>query len=457
MSYTDLSFWLFLAALLVGVSWLPGRWRGLWLGLGSLWFYAAPDALRLVWLAGIAALALPVARSDRMAPRAVAIAALVLVLAWARFAELVGLPDPGAPPGLSFIVFTAIALIVDAHRRARDNAHAYTHERAWRWRDMALHLLWFPKLLAGPIERAGDLIPQLRGIALRPGLALVGLAFVLTGLVKKVVIADSLAPMVEAGFAHPALAAPVDLIMAAYAFAFQIYCDFSGYSDIAIGLSALVGLRLTRNFDRPYLSATVAEFWSSRWHISLGHWFRDFVYIPLGGSRHGRARQVLNLMALFLLSGLWHAGLGYGVGWGFIVWGALNGVFVAVETVLPAPVRRFPRLLRGIVTFHLILVTWVFFRAASLTDATTLLRRIAQSVPEWPTLIPSYPLTADHRFAFALIALLLLAEAASGPRALAERLAAWPLPLRWAGLYAGIALLLLAGRWQETGFIYAGF
>ncbi len=444
MSYTDLTFWLFLALVLAGVRLLPVRARRLWLGLVSLWFYGASDVMRLVWLGGVCAVTLAAAAPGR---RGMGIVALVTLLVWARFFELAGLPDPGAPPGLSFLVFTAIAVIVDGGRR-----------QGWGgWSDVLLHLVWFPKLLAGPIERAGTLIPQFRDIALRPGLATLGLAYLMTGLVKKVVIADSLAPIVAAGFAQPAFAAPVDLLLAVYAFAFQIYCDFSGYSDIAIALSAFVGLRLSRNFDRPYLASTVTEFWARRWHITLGNWFRDYVFIPLGGSRKGRARQILNVMFVFLLSGMWHAGLGYGVGWGFVLWGALNGVFVVVETVVPAPERTVTRILRGIVTFHLILSAWVFFRADSVEAGVTLLRRIGQSLRDLPTLILSHPYTTDHLLCAGLVGLLFLGEAAAGPRGIAERLAGWPLPLRWAGLYAALALLLLEGRWQGAEFIYAGF
>lgn len=449
MSYTALSFWLFLVAVLAGVALLPVAARRMWLILASLWVYALPDAMRLVWLAGVCGITLVASAPARAgaAPvwRGLGIGALVLILVWARFAELAGLADPGAPPGLSFIVFTAIAAIVERG------------QGAWRARDVVLHLLWFPKLLAGPIERAGTLIPQFGGVALRPGLAALGVAYVVTGLVKKVVIADRLAPIVEAGFAQPALATPVDLLLGVYAFAFQIYCDFSGYSDIAVGLSALVGLRLSRNFDRPYLSATVSAFWSRRWHITLGTWFRDFIFIPLGGSRAGRARQVLNLMVVFLLSGLWHAGLGYGVGWGFVVWGALNGLFVVAETFLPTPSRAVPKLLRGVVTFHLVLLTWVFFRADSLGAAVTVLRRLGQSFATLPALVAAYPYGPDHLLGAALVGALFLAEAAAGRRGVAERLVDLPLPLRWAGLYAGFGLLLLAGRWQGTGFIYAGF
>jgi len=448
MSYADLSFWLFLGfVLLVGFALLPQRWRVHWLAFASLWFYAAPDPARLLWLGGVTGATLAALQSTPTARKAV-IGALVALLLWAKFPDTLGLPDPKSPPGLSFYSFTAIALLADSLRRS---------ER-FSLSDTIFHLVWFPKLLAGPIERGQTLMPQFPALAMRPGMATLGFAFLLSGLLKKLVIADSLGSMVDTTFAIPAHAAPVDLLLACYFFAFQIYCDFSGYADIAIGLSALAGLRLSRNFHRPYFSPTVTEFWSTRWHITLGQWFRDYVYIPLGGSRKGRARQVVNLMAVFLLSGLWHAGLGYGVGWGFVVWGLLNGAMVACENFLPAPQRPLSRAMRTLLTFHLILFTWVFFRAATLPDALTILRRLGNSLTELPGLIAAYPFTFDHKLGLALIAALLLTEAASGQeKPLAERLASASLPLRWTGFYAAMALLVLMGRWQDTGFIYAGF
>lgn len=446
MTYADLTFWLFLGLVLLGLGVLPQRARPLWLIAASLWFYAAADPSRLLWLGGVVVVSLA-ALAGPILLRKATIAALIALLAWAKFPDALGLPDPRAPPGLSFYSFTAIALLAESLRR----------NESWALRDAVLHLVWFPKLLAGPIERPQTLIPQIPTLTFAPTLATRGFAFLLSGLVKKFVIADSLAPTVQAAFAIPAHAAPVDLLIGAYFFAFQIYCDFSGYADLAIGLSALVGLRLSRNFDRPYLASTGTEFWSARWHITLGQWFRDFVYIPLGGSRRGRARQVLNLMAVFLLSGLWHAGLGYGLGWGFVVWGLLNGVMVAGETFLPRPERPLPRLLRGLLTFHLILITWVFFRAATLPDALTILSRLAANLTSLPGLVAGYPFSADHKTGVLLIAALLLIEIVSGTRPAAERLAAAPLALRWSGFYAALALLLLMGRWQDTGFIYAGF
>lgn len=451
MSYTSLAFWSFLTATLAGVAFLPKSWRAWWLIAMSLVFYAWPDPVRLVWL-GVVFIAMIVALRVQpgglhwLIPRAT-IAFLVALLAWAKFADTLGLNNLNAPPGLSFIIFTAIAVLVD-QTRVRE---------AIGWRNGALHLAWFPKLLAGPIERPKALIPQFESLALRPACAALGVSWVLVGLVKKLVIADSLAPTVDTAFAIPAYAPPVELLIASYFFAFQIYCDFSGYADIAIGISLMVGLRLSVNFDRPYLSPTISEFWASRWHISLAHWFRDYLYIPLGGSRLGWSRQVLNLMTVFLLSGLWHAGLGYGIGWGFLIWGGLNGLFVCLETLLPTPRRRIARTLRAIVTFHLVLLTWIFFRASSVSDALSMLKRVATAMPELPSLVSSYPFGSAQVSGGTMILVLLIIEAMAGKKPPAEHLADAGLPLRWSGWYAMIAVLLLFGHWQKTDFIYAGF
>ncbi|MGR3365066.1 MAG: MBOAT family O-acyltransferase [Maritimibacter harenae] len=455
MSYTSPGFWFFLAILLVGLTILPQRFRVGWLLVLSLLFYTAPDPVRFVWAVGLGAVTLAgLEMGTRDRPwlgRGAAIVILLVVLVWAKFADAVGLPDPGGPPGLSFIVFTAVALLAEAARR----------RESWSQADAALHIAWFPKLLAGPIERPQSIMPQLPALGLKPDMAALGLSFLLVGLVKKLVIADSLAPVVDAAYAIPAYAPPMELLLATYFFAFQIYCDFSGYADIAVGLSLFVGLRLSRNFARPYLATTVTDFWAARWHITLGRWFRDFVYIPLGGSRAGRTRQMVNLMTVFMLSGLWHAGLGYGVGWGFLAWGALNGALVLGERLLPKPRRVAGRVLRTVVTFHLILFTWVFFRAADLATAWTILERIAEALPGLPALVAAYPFTQAHLWGFTLIAALLIveiaAEARHGPSPVAELVTAARRPIRWAGWYAGLALLLVAGHWQHTEFIYAAF
>jgi D-alanyl-lipoteichoic acid acyltransferase DltB (MBOAT superfamily) len=223
------------------------------------------------------------------------------------------------------------------------------------------------------------------------------------------------------------------------------------------------------NFHRPYLAPSIREFWARRWHISLAAWFRDYLYIPLGGGQRGRVRQFVNVMLVFAVSGLWHAGLGYGVGWTFLVWGALNGAYQWVG-LATAPVWRWlggrlPRvresrvllLARVLLTFHLIAVSWVFFRAASIDQAWSILQRIAINLGKLPAIVTRYPFTSDHFLAAALIVLLIGIEVLDERRSLWVRLAEAPTALRWIAYYAVIFALLLLGRWQAREFIYMQF
>lgn len=484
MLFTSLSFFLFLAATLTGFAMLPGRWRTLGLLAASLVFYASFGVANLAfliaialaaWLAGlgITTAATALMRGASLAFGLVAVLGSLFALKFHDFlaGELeralgggFDLPRLGltVPVGFSFYAFMAAAYVIDVYRGTCEGERNFGR--------LALYVSWFPKILAGPIERAPAFLPQVPSKLRWDGvLAASGLQLILWGFFKKVVIADNLAPVVDSAFRIAPYASPMELLIAVHFFAFQIYCDFSGYSDIAIGLSLLFGIRLMENFRRPYLSVTTAEFWSSRWHISLGRWFRDYLYFPLGGSRAGTLRRYLNLMAVFVVSGLWHAGLGYGIGWTFLAWGALNGFYqwVALAThpfwqrmgaALPiAATSQLWRVLRILFTFHLILISWVFFRADSMAQALTVLQRIWNALPGLPALAMHYPFTADHALGAALILLLLAVEILDERRPLRDRLAAVPTVFRWSAWYAGIAGLLILGRWQSEQFIYMQF
>ena len=445
-------------------------------------FYASFGTTNLVFLLAIVAIAwltgAGLAASRTAAGRAALLSIGLILILGSLFAlkfydflagELeriagFGLPRLGltAPVGFSFYAFMAAAYVIDAWRGAAVSAAAPLQ--------VGLYLSWFPKILAGPIERAPDFLRQIPGrLRFHPLLAVVGLQLILLGLVKKVVIADNLAPVVDSAFRIAAYAAPMELVVAIYFFAFQIYCDFSGYSDIAIGLSLLFGIRLMENFRRPYLSVSTAEFWSSRWHISLGHWFRDYLYVPLGGSRAGALRRYANVMAVFLVSGLWHAGLGYGVGWTFLVWGALNGAYQwaglatrglwrGLAQALPViAASRLWRVVRILVVFHLILLSWVFFRAATIDQAFTVLRRVWTALPTLPSLVTTYPFSADHKLGALLIVGLVAFELLDERRSIMRRLAAAPRAIRWGVWYAAIFALVLLGRWGSGQFIYMQF
>jgi D-alanyl-lipoteichoic acid acyltransferase DltB (MBOAT superfamily) len=489
MLFTSLEFFVFLPFALAVFAVLPPRARWLWLLIASCVFYGARQPWNLTYLAAVtmlvivcgAALGTAQEKSGRILVLATGLTLLLGSLFAFKFYDFLAtelerltapaggnaaaiLPRIGltAPAGYSFYIFSAASYLIDAYLRRIPLAPNVGH--------VALYVAFFPKILAGPIERATTFLPQVwNGLRTDPERIVFGLQLIGWGLVKKVVIADNLAPLVDRNFAIVGFAAPLELLISVYFFAFQIYCDFSGYTDIAIGISLLFGIQLMENFRRPYLSRSTAEFWGSRWHISLGHWFRDYLYIPLGGGQAGKIRQYFNLMLVFLVSGLWHAGLGYGVGWTFLIWGALNGLYqwagLATRSfwrrlgeLLPSAAASRPlHVLRVLVTFHLIAVAWVFFRASSIGDALTVLQRIASRLAEMPGLVTRYPFTDEHYFGFAAIGFLVVVEILDERRSIFQRLGAAPVVLRWTVYYLAIFALLLLGRWQAKEFIYMQF
>jgi D-alanyl-lipoteichoic acid acyltransferase DltB (MBOAT superfamily) len=357
--------------------------------------------------------------------------------------------------GLSFYTLSSVSYLVDVYRghMAAERHLGY----------FTLYIAFFPKLLSGPLERARGMLARMRQpVVFSASGVTEGLQLMLWGLFKKVVIADRLAVFVDTAYSQAAFAPASDLLIATYLFAFQLYCDFSGYTDIAIGAARVLGFDLMVNFRRPYLATSVREFWSGRWHLSLSAWFKDYVYIPLGGSRVSRARQSVNLLVVFLLSGLWH-----GPNWTFVVWGGANGLCQVASLWtrgLRARVRAFDRvparpvaLGRGLLTFHLILVTWVFFRAQSLEDAVTILSRVSASIGSLVGPLVNRLSGGDMLISIGLIAVLLAVEILDERRPVWERLAAKPVVVRWATYYALMAALLVMGSWNLKQFVYMQF
>jgi D-alanyl-lipoteichoic acid acyltransferase DltB (MBOAT superfamily) len=267
------------------------------------------------------------------------------------------------PLGISFYSFAAIGYVVDVYKgkiTAEKNFLKYL-----------TFVSFFPSVLSGPINRAGDIMPQINDPAdFDYDLAVTGLRQMLWGFFKKLIIADTLTLYVDPIFNNVRFYFGFTLVMSTILYTFQIYCDFSGYSDIAIGTARLLGIDLKENFRSPYYSRSIKEFWS-RWHISLSTWFRDYVYIPLGGNRVSKPRQYWNLMVTFLTSGLWH-----GANWTFVLWGGLHGAVQAVEKMLG--IRTYKKrnaiwLFRCFLVFLFATVAWVFFRANTIGDAFYLL------------------------------------------------------------------------------------
>ncbi|WP_022663106.1 MBOAT family O-acyltransferase [Paucidesulfovibrio longus] len=365
------------------------------------------------------------------------------------------------PVGISFYTFQVLGYVIDVYE---ERIEAERHPGIF-----ALFVAFWPQLLAGPINRAKLLLPQFRPEAFRTrrfdaALAVDGLRQMLWGLFKKVVIADNLALHVNHVFNHAGELRGLPVVLAAVFYTVQIYCDFSGYTDVALGAARFMGFRLTENFDRPYFARSVREFWQ-RWHISLSTWFRDYVYIPLGGSRVAAWRRHLNILLTFLLSGLWH-----GADWTFVVWGGLHGAVLVLENATGGFQKRladrlFP-LRAGLnnavqvgLTMTLVCLAWVFFRADSLAQALTVLRSMAPRaggplLGDGPAILGGWTLL----FHGALVLLLVGVELAGRPGAVRERVARWPLTLRWLAYSAGawaVALCTVFGVRQE--FIYFQF
>ena len=292
--------------------------------------------------------------------------------------------DPGPmtlrivlPVGISFFTFQTMSYTIDVYRQ--------TIPPCRNLLDYATYVSFFPQLVAGPIERGATLLPQFQAPrTFEHDSAVDGARQILWGFFKKMVIADNLAVLVDSQYADPTQSSGILLIAATIAFAFQIYCDFSGYSDIAIGLGRWFGIRLSRNFAYPYFSQSLPEFWR-RWHISLSTWFRDYLYIPLGGNRRSARWTRLNIMATFIVSGLWH-----GAAWTFVVWGTVHGLALLVDrgVVYRGPLPRTPissnepnrpdvaTLMRIARTFTIVCLAWVLFRATSFQDAMIIYEHI---------------------------------------------------------------------------------
>lgn len=358
------------------------------------------------------------------------------------FASLAGVELPWRimlPVGISFYTFQTLSYVLDVYRGRDEPEHHFGY--------YALFVAFFPQLVAGPIERPGSLLPQLKAKRkFRTENLSTGGWLLLEGYFKKLVIADSLAPFVDRVFAAPEEALGPEAALATVLFGLQIYCDFSGYSDIARGAAKLLGVELMENFRRPYAAATVRDFWR-RWHISLTGWFTDYVYIPLGGNRRVLSRQVVNILIVFLLSGLWH-----GAGWTFLTWGLIHGVYQAAGAVWGSVREHAER--RGICahtrTFLLISFPWLFFRADSMRDALTLLSRLTIG---WVELLPVLQRAAP--LALPLICL-----------PLAERLGEDHLPRDWYAsaltVFCAVTAIVIAWLDQLAGggnnvFIYFQF
>jgi alginate O-acetyltransferase complex protein AlgI len=444
MLFPTIQFAIFFPIVLA-LSWAlmsrPPIWKP-FIVVASYIFYAAASPVFCLLLAGVtvwnyaAARVIDRSSNRRLRARLTALAvtgdllALGIFKYYSFFAQDVarvlhdlslGSPAPlltvALPVGISFFTFQAISYTVDVKRGLIAPASLL---------DVAIYLSFFPHLIAGPIVRAREFLPQLerprdsQHVAVSAGLTLIAL-----GLVKKVMIADYLGrTIVDPVFGVPQAYHAPDVLMAAYAYAAQIYCDFSGYTDIAIGLALLLGFVFPQNFNSPYRATGFRDFWR-RWHMTLSRFLRDFLYIPLGGSRGSRLLTYRNLMITMVLGGLWH-----GAAWTFVLWGAYNGIALVLEHAFGGRIRL-PAWLRWFVTFHLIVFGWIVFRSQGVGMIGTFLSRLAS--PGAPTLW-----TAPVLLAVALVIGLQLL-----PERRTESLQTWLDRSRPAVLGATLALLIL--------------
>ncbi len=273
------------------------------------------------------------------------------------------------PIGISFYIFETLSYVIDVYRGDTHPANSLL--------DYAVFITFFPRLVAGPIMRARQFLPQLeRGVKINLANLIAGAQLFAQGLIKKVLIADRLSVGVDTIFADPGIFSPASVWVAVLAYSIQIYFDFSGYTDMALGVAKAIGFELPMNFNLPYTAQSLSEFWR-RWHISLSTWLRDYLYIPLGGNRKGKLRTYTNLMITMLLGGLWH-----GASWNFVIWGGLHGLYLALERLLrgrrppSTPWQRPLAWVKALSVFVLVTVTWVFFRSPSFMTSRIILKKL---------------------------------------------------------------------------------
>lgn len=467
MYFNSIDYFLFLPAVWLTFYWTPDRYRWITLLLASIGFYAALDAPYLLvvlaavagisWRAGLAIVAAEVHHRTRIFWGAVA--ANLLLLSGMRFPFSEGLSfflvqSPLLAIGVSYFIFQAISYLADIRLERIEPEPHFGH--------LLLSLAFFPKLMQGPIERSGDLLPQLKQpYAFAYENMRAGLLLFAWGLFKKVVIADRLALYVNTVYGDVTAQAGISLLLATYFYALQIYFDFSGYTDMALGTARLFNVRLTQNFNSPYLATTIADFWR-RWHISFSRWILEYIFKPLQMSwrQGGNKGTAVALLVTFVVCGLWH-----GVSWGFVIWGVLHGVYMAAEVfwrpyqkrlhkTLRIEKTHFLRIWQTVLTFHLVCFSWVFFRAQSVGDAWYV---VTHWWPDYGTVIrPFLAQQGSAELAVMIFGLLLAAVVGLGMR---RGFVLWRMPLyiRWT-VYLFLAIFIMIFHIDSNRpFIYFRF
>ncbi|MDA8876948.1 MBOAT family protein [bacterium] len=352
------------------------------------------------------------------------------------------------PVGISFYTFQTLSYTIDVYKKKLEPTSDFV--------DFAGYVSFFPQLVAGPIERATNLLPQFqKRRKFDYEKSVLGMRQILWGLFKKMVIADNLAVIVDEVYLSHAEMSPYAIIVGFICFSFQIYCDFSGYSDIAIGTARLFGFDLMKNFNFPYFSKSIADFWR-RWHISLTTWFRDYIYFPLGGSRVNKFGAVKNILIVFLVSGFWH-----GANWTFIFWGGLNALFFLPGMYYPQKKSKNKILLivRAFWTFMLITFTWVFFRAKSLQESFQILTNALPKFEMIELLQLEKQLFREWKFSWILLLIVCLVVEFLGRKGnfALEKLFPKSKLLRWLSYFIIVLTIGFTMQVNKEGFLYFQF
>ncbi|MDD6186430.1 MAG: MBOAT family protein [Oscillospiraceae bacterium] len=484
MRFNSVQFLVFFPAVVLGYFVIPQKLKNVWLLAASYYFYMSwhPVYALLILFSTVStffcAVLIEKSRTQRQKKLflAVNIAMNLAILFYFKyfnfFVESVVSLFPAihlsknnnmiAVVGISFYTLQSLGYSIDVYRGSVEREKSFLN--------YALFVSFFPQLVAGPIERSKNLLPQLRQTyKFDYDRVTDGLVLMAWGFFKKLVIADGAAKMVDLVYNEIYSYSGLAIIIATVLFAFQIYCDFSGYSDIAIGAANVLGIKLMRNFFHPYFAKDIDDFWK-RWHISLTDWLREYIYFPLGGSRKGTARKYINILAVFLISGLWH-----GAAWTFVIWGALHGIFRIINAVKMQIVKNSPTIkklygnslygvLKTVITFFIVDFTYIFFRANTLRDAFYAVSHLFDGIGN--VFNAGYFTAALTEVGFfdvggvriaGCILFMLCVELWEGKSTVPDRINKCAVPIRWAFYYSVMLLILFFGNFGQSRFIYFQF
>lgn len=489
MQFVSLKFLCFLFAVIAVNFILPKKIRYIWLLAASFTFYFMASDKLLILLVTVTLITYLSGRliekyKGEKKAKTVLVCTIVLLVGILGYFKYTGflldtvksiqgllkLPESELvleillPVGISFYLFQAIGYLADVYMGRIEAEKNYLM--------LALFISFFPQITSGPIERAGNMLPQYKAPAsfsydaMRDGLLLM-----MWGYFQKMILADRLSVLVNTVYASPKSFGGTTVFLATVFYTFEIYCDFAGYSNIAVGSARIMGIKLINNFEHPYLTGSIAEFWR-KWHISLSTWLKDYIYIPLGGNRKGFTRKLINIMIVFAVSGLWH-----GAAWTFVVWGLLHGLYQVIGILLK-PVRDkvvevlhvdregfSHRLFKIVVTFLLVNLGWVFFRADTFAKAMLVIKKSFSPTP-WVlvdgTLFNLGLSEPDVRLLFMGLILLIVVDICNAKNIVVRNvLTKQSLPLRWFVYICAVVFIVTCGIWgpgyDAASFIYSSF